>query len=87
MARNVYKQALALIKASRENDEDKPTIEKLSAKLCYQYAKVDIRQGLVEVALRDKHYLLRLEQRRGAGAVSIFMITYLIFSHLLHEAL
>jgi hypothetical protein len=70
VARNVYKQALALIKASRENDEDGPTIEKLSARLYYQDAKVDIRQGLVEVALRDKHYLLRLEQRRGTSPSS-----------------
>jgi putative transposase len=64
VARNVYEQALALVKASRENDRSRPTIRKLSARLDYQDAKVDMGKGLIDVALRDKRYLLRLKQRR-----------------------
>jgi len=52
------------VKASRENDGKRPTIRKLSARLDYQDAKVDIKRGLVEATLRDKRYLLRLRQRR-----------------------
>jgi len=64
VAKNVYEQALALVKASRENGGSRPTIRKLSARLDYQDAKVDVKQSLVEVTLRDKRYLLRLRQRR-----------------------
>jgi putative transposase len=64
VAKNIYDQALALVKASRENDGSRPTIRKLSARLDYQDAKVDMGKGLVEATLRDKRYLLRLRQRR-----------------------
>jgi putative transposase len=64
VARNIYDQALALVKASKENDGSRPTIRKLSARLDYQDAKVDVEQGLVEVTFRSKLYLLRLRQRR-----------------------
>jgi len=55
---------LTLVKASREDDGSRPTIRRLSARLGYQDAKVDIKRGLVEVALRDKRHFLRLKQRR-----------------------
>jgi putative transposase len=64
VARNVYEQALALVKASKENDGKRPMIRKLSARLDYQDAKLDVEQGLVEVTFRSKRYLLRLRQRR-----------------------
>jgi putative transposase len=64
VARNVYEQALALVKASRENGGKRPRIRRLSARLDYQDAKVDVKQSLIEVTLRDKRYLLRLRQRR-----------------------
>jgi putative transposase len=64
VARNIYEQALALVKASKENGGSRPTIRKLSARLDYQDAKLDVEQGLVEVTFRSKRYLLRLRQRR-----------------------
>jgi len=64
VARNVYEQALALVKASKENDGKRPTIRRLSARLDYCDAKVDLKRTVVEVILRGNWYVLKLRQRR-----------------------
>jgi putative transposase len=64
VARNVYEQALALVKASRENDGKRPTIRRLSARLDYCDAKVDLKRIVVEVILRGNWYVLKLRQRK-----------------------
>ena len=64
VARNVYDQALALVKASKENGGSRPTVKRLSARLDYCDARVDLKRAVVEVILRDKWYVLKLRQRR-----------------------
>jgi len=64
VAKNVYDQALALVKASRENGGSRPTVKRLSARLDYCDAKVDSKSAVVEIALREKRYVLKLRQRR-----------------------
>jgi hypothetical protein len=51
---------LSLLTSDGENEGSRPTIRRLSARLDCQDAKVDVRQGLVKVTLRDKRYLLKL---------------------------
>jgi putative transposase len=62
VARNIYEQALALVKASKGGS--RPTVERLSARLDYCDAKVDLKSAVVEIALREKRYALKLRQRR-----------------------
>ena len=64
VSRNVYTTALALVKSAKENNGSKPVVKKMSARLDYQDARVDVDNHVVRVALRDRWYTLRLIQRR-----------------------
>jgi len=64
VARNVYEQALALVKASKENGGSRPRVKRLPARLDYCDARVDLKSAVVEIALREKRYALKLRQRR-----------------------
>jgi putative transposase len=64
VARNIYDQALALVKATKMNGGSKPVLRKLSARLDYQDARVELDKGLVKIILRDRWYTLRLRHRR-----------------------
>jgi len=63
VARNMYKTAVALVKSARSSKGSKPELEKLSARLDTQDAKVDLEAGLVEVALRGDWYTLKLKHK------------------------
>ena len=64
VARNIYDQALALVKATRESNGSKPVLRKLSARLDYQDARVELDKGVVRIIIRDKWYTLKLKHRR-----------------------
>jgi transposase, IS605 OrfB family, central region len=64
VARNIYDYALALVKATKKNNGGKPILRKLSARLDYQDAKVELDKGVVRVILRSQWYTLRLRHRR-----------------------
>jgi putative transposase len=64
VARNIYEYALALVKAVKENDGDKPVLRKLSARLDYQDARVELDKGIVRIIIRGKWYALKLRHRR-----------------------
>mgnify|MGYP001773003934 CR=1 FL=1 len=64
VARNIYNYALALVNSARNNCGDKPRIRKLSARLDYQDARVELDKAIVKVVLRDKQYTLKLKHRR-----------------------
>jgi putative transposase len=63
VARNIYDQALAVVKSARANNGSKPIIKRMSARLDYQDARVDLSNGMVKVIIRDKWYTLRLRHR------------------------
>jgi putative transposase len=63
VARNIYEYALALVKAVKENNGSKPTLRKLSARLDYQDARVELDRRVVRVIIRDKWYTLKLKHR------------------------
>jgi putative transposase len=65
VARNIYDYALALVKATKSNNGSRPVLRRLSARLDYQDAKVELDKGVVKVILRDKWYTLKLKHRRG----------------------
>jgi len=64
VARNIYDYVLALVKATRSNNGSKPVLRRLSARLDYQDARVELDKGIVKVILRDKWYTLKLKHRR-----------------------
>jgi putative transposase len=64
VARNIYEYALALVKAARESNGGKPTLRKLSARLDYQDARVELDKGIVRIILRDRWCALKLKHRR-----------------------
>jgi len=64
VARNIYDQALALVKAVKKNDGNKPVLRKLSARLDYYDARVELDRRVVRIILRDQWYALRLRHRR-----------------------
>jgi len=64
VARNIYDQALALVKATRKSNGSKPVLRKLSARLDYQDARVELDKGVVRIIIRDKWYTLKLKHRR-----------------------
>jgi len=63
VARNMYKTAVALVKSAKSSKGSKPQLEKLTARLDTQDAKVDLEAGLVRIALRNDWYALRLKHR------------------------
>jgi putative transposase len=64
VARNIYEYALALVKAVKKSNGGKPVLRKLSARLDYQDARVDLDKGVVKIVLRNQWYTLRLKHRR-----------------------
>jgi len=64
VARNIYDYVLALVKATRSNNGSRPVLRRLSARLDYQDARVELDKGIVKVILRDKWYTLKLKHRR-----------------------
>ena len=64
VARNIYEYTLALVKAVKEGDGGKPVLKKLSARLDYQDARVELDRGIVRVIIRNKWYALKLKHRR-----------------------
>jgi putative transposase len=64
VARNIYEYALALVKAVRESNGGKPTLRKLSARLDYQDARIELDKGIVRIVLRNQWYTLKLKHRR-----------------------
>jgi putative transposase len=64
VARNIYEYALALVKATRESSGSKPVLRKLSARLDYQDARVELDKGIVRAIIRNKWYALKLKHRR-----------------------
>ena len=63
VARNIYNYALALVESARSNG-GKPKIMRLSVRLDYQDARVELDKGIAKVILRDKWYVLKLKHRR-----------------------
>jgi len=61
VARNIYSHALTLVESTRKNKGSKPVIKKLSARLDYQDARVELGKGVVRVIIRDKWYTLKLK--------------------------
>jgi len=64
VVRNIYSNALALVKAVKESNGDKPVLRKLSARLDYQDARVELDEGFVRIIIRNRWYVLRLKHRR-----------------------
>jgi putative transposase len=64
VARNIYEYALALVKSVRESNGSKPTLRKLSARLDYQDARVELDKGIVRIVLRNQWHTLKLKHRR-----------------------
>ena len=62
--RNIYSTALALVKSAKRYKGSKPVIKRMSARLDYQDAKVDVDSHVAKVILRDKWYMLRIVHRR-----------------------
>ena len=63
VARNIYSITLALIKSAKRNNGSKPVVKKMTARLDYQDARVDIDNHVVKVILRDRWYTLRIVHR------------------------
>jgi putative transposase len=61
VVRNIYDYALALVKAAKKNNGGKPVLRRLSARLDYQDARVELDEGVVKVILRNNWYTLRLK--------------------------
>jgi len=64
VAKNIYSTALALVKSAKQIKGSKPVIKRLSTRLDYQDARVDIGNHVVKVILRNKWYTLRIVHRR-----------------------
>jgi len=63
VARSIYSYALALVKAVKETGRSRPILRKLSSRLDYCDARVELDKGIVRVIIRDKWYTLRLKHR------------------------
>jgi len=63
VARNIYNTAIALVESAKSNGGSKPIIRRLSARLDYQDAKVDLSNRTVRIILRDKWYTLKISHR------------------------
>jgi len=55
---------LALVKAVKESNGGKPILRKLSARLDYQDARVELDKEFVRIIIRNRWYVLRLKHRR-----------------------
>ena len=59
-AKQIYKYALALVKATKRNGGKKPVLGKLSARVDRYDARVDLEKQLVIVKLRDREFRIKL---------------------------
>ncbi len=64
VARNIYDTALTLVKSVKTSGGSKPIIRRMTARLDYQDARVDIDKSVVKVIIKDKWYVLRIKHRR-----------------------
>ena len=64
-AKQMYKYALALVKATKRNGGRKPVLRKLSIRLDRYDASIDFNNWVVTVKLRDKVFKLKLLHRRS----------------------
>ena len=64
-AKQVYKYALALVKAARRNGGRRPVLRRLSVRLDMYDASVDFDNWVVTVKLRVKVFMLKLLHRRS----------------------
>jgi len=63
IARNIYNAAIALVESAKSNGGSKPIVKKLTARLDYQDAKVDLSSRTVRIIIRDRWYTLRIRHR------------------------
>ena len=64
VARNIYDNALAIVKSAKSNGGRKPQLRRFTARLDNHDAKVELDKGIVRIIIRDKWYILRLRHRR-----------------------
>jgi len=62
-ARNIYSTAMALVGSAKANGGSKPVVRRLSARLDYQDARVDLSSRTVKIIIRDRWYTLRIKHR------------------------
>ena len=65
VTRNIYNYALALVEAVKKSNGSKPVLKRLSARLDYCDARVELDNSIVKVVLREKWYVLRIKHRDG----------------------
>jgi len=63
VARNIYSTAIALVESAKANGGSKPFVRRLSARLDYQDARVDLSSRTIKIILRDRWYTLRIRHR------------------------
>jgi putative transposase len=64
-AKQMYKYALALVKAARRNSGSKPVLKRLTVRLDKYDASIDFSSWTVTVKLRDKVFRLKLLHKRS----------------------
>ena len=62
-AKQIYKYALAVVKATKQNRGSKPTLKKLTARLDKYDAQVDTENWTVVLKLRNRVFKLKLKHR------------------------
>ncbi len=60
VAKQLYRYALALVKATKSNGGSKPIIKKMSVRLDRYDARIDLENMVVEIVIREKRYRLRI---------------------------
>ncbi|MEL9998069.1 MAG: hypothetical protein QXH99_06215 [Sulfolobales archaeon] len=63
--RNIYSYATSLVKSVKENNGKKPTLKRLTARLDYQDARVNLDEGIVKISLRNNWHMLRFKHRKN----------------------
>jgi len=63
VARNIYNTAIALVESAKGNGGSKPIVRRLSVRLDYQDARVDLGSRTVRIIIRDRWYTLRIKHR------------------------
>ena len=63
-AKQIYKNALALVKAVKKNGGVKPVLRKLSARIDKYDARVNLESQVVIVKLRNKEFKIKLLHNR-----------------------
>jgi len=63
VAKNIYSIAIALVESAKSNRGSKPVVRRLSARLDYQDARIDLDSRTIRIILKDKWYILRISHR------------------------